>query len=263
MATSTSDTASHLPGLPSEVLQMIFKEVFKGLHLDCKYSPVSSITRITYPSSIIVSKQYLAEAMAAVLQEATIDLGRQKFNQARGLPYSFPGFQNVQHIKAPLWHHTLPGAALAAVKAAPRLLTLTLTLEYPFWLWHSSGSWKFASGSFGSNAAQLVLETKGVEVFKSKFQSFLSHKLQPFWRDIIREWSQRHEAFQICMAADLTAQTTDLKSFHLSTAIFSTRTGALALMPGKDNVNPVKDKPEFVVPLDPSFFRGLIGGYVN
>jgi hypothetical protein len=145
-ALTQSDEATRLLDLPSEILQMILREAYRGMALDTKYQPSTHKVMPAYPPSILVSKAYTAEAKQAILQEAIFNVRMDSMvSQMIGYEGFYAGFSSdfglIRHLRI---HSAIcPGKTKSKlsilVEAAPRLRTLTLIYERPIVLDYADG----------------------------------------------------------------------------------------------------------------------------
>ncbi|KPI36295.1 uncharacterized protein AB675_7285 [Cyphellophora attinorum] len=249
--------AARLFDIPGEILQMIFREAFKNLRLDCKYRPSTRMVMVAYPSCLRVSKKYFAEARIPLLREATIDLhddiipglsiaSRSQKSPVRSSHFS-PDFALIQHLRATIMPSYLDTAAWRyAMRATPRLRALTLFYEFAIQLLR------------GPEWSTVKLTDYGRTIIKNEMQESICRwlKIAP-WNDLIQQCFERHEDLEFFIERKVighhhTEDKHGYRHFHISTAILSTRTWELEVMPGKDNHLSDKSVPEFTVRLDPA-----------
>ncbi|KPI36316.1 uncharacterized protein AB675_7284 [Cyphellophora attinorum] len=207
MATSTQNNdGTRLLDLPSELLQMIFRAVFAGQNLVCRHNRSNNTVTIARPSSMIVSKCYLAEAKNALLvSEGVVDL-ELEWEGCDWENVSFsPEFQLIQHLKVPEHIYHSGGTPKAenvvrrALKAAPQLKSLTFTLassaEY-------DGHWKWGVDAIPN---RFIVLSEGTGDHSKSILKFAIALME--WRPILAgELSKRAEAFKVYVETRITAE---------------------------------------------------------
>ncbi|KPI36314.1 uncharacterized protein AB675_7287 [Cyphellophora attinorum] len=286
------DTADkQLMGLPTELLQMIFKEVFRATLVPCKPLHTSIERRfhqrlwILYPSSVNVSKSYLAEAKRAILQHSTIDLQDRPPYYDSGNPPKFTfsaDFCCIRHLRVSCWwnEHLRIEEIKSIVRGAPRLRRLTL--EMPTYAWVPLPGSKHAglitdpvpAGHGRSQRLAFRLPPKAASWIRPAFASELRRCFGDDYdacqfAGVLLEWLARNKSFELCTEIELRDEDWYFaqplrRSLHLFTACYSTRTHALTITPGMDNyLEAAEEGPDYHVYMKPSVFDTLVENFVR
>ncbi|KPI36297.1 uncharacterized protein AB675_7281 [Cyphellophora attinorum] len=267
-----SKQAAWLLSLPSEILQMIFQQAYRGISVKCKCDLSPHIVVPAYLPSILVSKTYAAEAKQAVLQEATFTIRPQTggfcFTDS-GIPNpdSSSEFSLIRHLRIPLSRCPDKEELGIIVRAAPKLRALTLTYEHPIVLYHTVVNENVESPSKVTEGSRMSIKREAEKIVCSQ-RGFDFDA----WAILVEQWSEREEALEVFMETEVMKRRISwrfayreyLPAHHLSTVSFSTRTWVLTAMPGKDNYLQDKNTPEFTVSLDlPKIPKRLIDMFMH
>ncbi|KPI44726.1 uncharacterized protein AB675_8443 [Cyphellophora attinorum] len=220
--TSTTSIESNglmqLTDLPTELLQKILKEVFCGVRLGCKYRPSTHTVLIRYPSHLLVSTTYFAEAKIALLEQATISLPYAYFPVLQlPIPPDFsPDFEIVQRFQVfNIWKETFAldwsgdqivlntheRDAPPAIEVAPLKNSLTLEIKPPTWSNHVPDTWRLLRES-GEAMTELAAHKHlyPVEIENALRNCFNS------WAGSLELLLQRDKSSKLCVELDLKGQ---------------------------------------------------------
>jgi hypothetical protein len=232
-----SNDATQLLDLPSELLQMIFREVFENPRLGCKYQRSTQTAVIADPPSLLVSKKYLEQAKIAMLDEATVHLHRslltwlrvdsQKASSSGLYPHFSPDFRLIQHLRS----SSVPSpfdtwAWLKAVEAAPLLRTLTLMYKDPIRL----VKWPSEVG-FGqiTEHSTVKLEQHARDMIKSAAEKAIglcvdSDERTRVWTDLVQKCIERHRDLELVIEMEVIGHMkSDGRDYHISVSPYMSR----------------------------------------
>ncbi|KPI36266.1 uncharacterized protein AB675_7268 [Cyphellophora attinorum] len=265
--------------LPTEVLEIILKEAFRDPCLQTRlvesFNTLS--VRIALPQAILVSRDYFKVAKQAALQEGSVCLA--------GIPRRFwhmnvrpktshpkmtvsPDFHQIQHLTLQKIESDMSPYSTknlkAIVKAAPRLRRLVVQPKFKIWLMYedmSPNSVELDRDAVDEEMSIPLNDTRS-DYIKRKFEKRIDKWPTSYdnmdWHYLavaLLAWTTRNKTFEVSLEVNVN----DLvDEWHLWTVKSSTRTHALAIVPGRNNIKYAENgEPEKIIAMSSSLFDDM------